>query len=278
MWLTVVPPSPPVITTFPLQTAIQWGQPKTSLSWEAHGGTHWTLWKNGTAAYSGEVTTHRIEIQIEDWQREDWWPGTYNLTLQIIEEGGVAVTRTYWLQFFVDLGDAYADLVISEASMWYAFGDQALGPPDGKSAHLFFGYGNGHLTLDMGLCEEIVDGPGADFTVYATRKGEYAVFGSNNLLCPTLVGNQISAPLMLLGEGFGNTSIDLASVGLAQIQYIQIVYLAGEEVELDAVGAMHFNQPPSPAPNYERWMVPISGIILVLSTMVVVIVVRRRKR
>ena len=275
-WLTVVPPSPPVIATSPHQSAIQWGQKHVSLSWEVHGGTHWTLWKNGTVVYSGEVTRPRIEVWIENWEQEDWSPGTYNLTLQVAEEDGTATTRTSWLQIWVNFGDVYADSVITEASMWYAAGSFALGPPDSKYAYLHFGYGNGHMTLDMGVGEEILDGMGADFTVYA-QGGEYAVFVSNNLSAPVLVGNQVSAPLSLLGEGVGNTQFDLANSGLSQVRYIQIVYLGGEDVKIDAVEAHYFNQPPKPTSNFVLWRFPLLGVMLALTIIVAVIWVRRRK-
>ena len=277
MWLTVVPPSPPVIVNGPQQTEFQWGEANTSLTWEVHGGTHWTLWINGTAAYSGKVTSTCIEVQVENRQQEDWWPDTYNLTLQVIDESGAIGTRTSWIRVSVDPGDAYADSIITGVSMWYWDGENALGPPDGKFTRLYLGYGNGHVTLDMGSDEEILDENGIDFTVYA-RGGEYAVFIGNNLSALMLVENQVSAPLVLLGVGIGNTSFDLADSNLTQARYIQIVYLKGENVELDAVVAVHFNQPPKPALNFERWMFPVLGTMFALSVMVAVIWVRRRKR
>ena len=45
----------------------------------------------------------RIEVWIENWEQEDWSPGTYNLTLQVAEEDGTATTRTSW-QLAPDLG------------------------------------------------------------------------------------------------------------------------------------------------------------------------------
>jgi len=273
-WLTVVSPIPPVIATVPHQTEIQWGQKKVSLSWEIHGGTRWTLWKNGTAAYSGAVTSPRIEVRIESWQR-DWCPGMYNLTLQVADEDSTAATHTSWIRIWVNLGDACADSIVLGLSMWYLDGENALGPPDGKFARLYLDYGNGHVTLDMGLEEEILDRRGVDFTVYA-RGGSYAVFVGNNLSAPLLVGNQTPPPLTLLGEGFGNTSFNLANTDLTQARYIQIVYLAGEEVELDAVEAVHFNHPPRPKSYLERWRFPLIGTILALSA-IVVLWVRRRK-
>jgi len=275
MWLTVVPPSPPAIVSGPQQTEFQWGNENASLIWVVHGGIHWTLWTNRTVAYSGAVTSPRIEVQIENWQR-DWQPGTYNLTLQVIDESGAIGTRTSWIRVSVNLGDAYADSVITGASMWYWDGEHALGPLDAKFTRLYFGYGNGHVTLDMGLDEEILDGNGIDFTVFA-RGGEYAVFVGNNMSALIFVRNQVSAPLTLLGNGIGNTSFDLANADMNRARYIQIVYLAGEEVELDALEAVYFNHPPKPTSYLDRWRFPLIGAILVLSVLVLVILVRRRK-
>lgn len=83
----------------------------------------------------------------------------------------------------------------------------------------------------MGADEEILDGRGAGFTVHA-RGGEYAVFVS-----PVLLRNQVSAPPSLLWEGVGNIQFDLTNFGLPQVRYIQIVYLRGVEVEIDAMVA-----------------------------------------
>ncbi|MFX0199313.1 MAG: hypothetical protein ACFFCW_24585, partial [Candidatus Hodarchaeota archaeon] len=163
-WLTVVSPSPPIIATVPQHNEIQWGQKNVSLCWEVHGGTRWTLWKNGTAAYSGAVTSPRIEVLIENWQR-DWRPGMYNLTLQVTDEDSTAATHTSWIRVWVNLGDAYADSIVLGFSMWYLAGENALGPPDGVFTRLYAGYGNGHVTLDMGMDEEILNEKGVDFMV-----------------------------------------------------------------------------------------------------------------
>jgi len=127
----------------------------------------------------------------------------------------------------------------------------------------------------MGSEEEILDGRGGDFTVYA-RGGSYAVFVGNNLTAPLLVGTQTQPPLTLLGVGLGNTSFNLANADLIQARYIQIVYIAGEESELDAVVGMHFNHPPRPTSYLERWRFPLIGAIFAL-TAIVVLWVRRRK-
>ena len=57
----------------------------------------------------------------------------------------------------MELGDEYADSVVFKSSMWYFHGENAMGAPDNKSAVIYFDYGNGFLTLDMGEGEEIID-------------------------------------------------------------------------------------------------------------------------
>ena len=81
---------------------------------------------------------------------------------------------------------------------------------------------------------------------------------------------------MLLGEGHGNSSFDLANVNLTQVRYLQIVYLEGTEVELDAVVAINFNRPPRPVSQFERWKYLIDGIVVALSV-IIVFWIRKRK-
>jgi len=274
-WLTVVSPPRPVINAGPQQLSFQWGQKNAFLQWEVHGGAHWKLWKNRTMAYEGSVTGSWIEVQIEDWQ-QDWQHGMYNLTLQITNNAGVSVTSTIWLQIWVNWGDAYADSVVTEASMWYYDGKNALGPPDGKFTLLYLGYGNGHVTLDMGQDEEVLDGAGVDFQVY-TRGGAYNVFVGSNLSAPMLVGNQILAPLRLLGRGSGNSHFNLENVSLDSVRYIQIVYLTGEEVELDAIVGFHLNTPPRPTSTLTGWRVMVLGGGVLALTVIVLFWIRKRK-
>ena len=66
------------------------------------------------------------------------------------------------------------------------------------------------------------------------------------------------APLLLLGNGLGNKGFDMESSGLDLGRYIQFVYLAGKNVELDAVEGVYFNRPPKPASNSEHWKFLVS--------------------
>ena len=199
-------------------------------------------------------------MPIEDWEGENWQIGTYNLTLRVKNDQGKSVTCTSW--FHITLGDPFANILVTEASMWYLDGDNAPEEPDGQYARLYFDYGNGHITLDMGLGEEILDGNGMDFKIYA-RGDEYTVFVGNNLSAPLLDGSQISAPLTFLGTGVGNKSFDLIDVNLTEARFIQIAYRTGEIVEIDAVEAIYYNQPKLP-PNYGHWILTVFFTIFIL--------------
>ncbi len=126
-------------------------------------------------------------------------------------------------------GDAYANAVMSKSSRLYEFGENAIGPPDGQFAIVsLVGYEEAYLTLDMGEGEDIVNRSGMDFKVVA-QGGRYIVS----------VGDP-DQPLKRLGDGSGNKSFDLASVNLFNARYIQIQWISGDDVELDAIVAINY--------------------------------------
>jgi len=125
--------------------------------------------------------------------------------------------------------DAYADAVMGKASNLYEYGENALGPPDGLYAIVgLVGYEEAYLTLDMGEGEDIVDRSGMDFTVVA-QGGRYVVS----------VGDP-DQPLKRLGDGSGNKSFDLASVNFINARYVQIQFLSGADIEIDAIEAINY--------------------------------------
>jgi len=127
-------------------------------------------------------------------------------------------------------GDSYVDDFLEEFSVYCVNGNNAENAPDNISAEIFYDYSNGILTLDMGLNEEILDGAGDDFFVIA-GEGEYYVKAENSL----------SKPFTLVGLGAGNQSFDLSSIGFNSARYIQIEYLFGDKVEIDAIEAIYYN-------------------------------------
>ncbi|MFW9888920.1 MAG: aryl-sulfate sulfotransferase [Candidatus Thorarchaeota archaeon] len=230
-WLTITPPSPPIIATSPAVSLLEWGSGKITLSWEVHGGTNWQLWKNGALINGGILTIKIIELVIDNWQTPDWTPGSYNLTL-VVADDTYSTSCTTLFGIILDLGDAYADAIVPEESLWYLLGENALGAPDGIYAQIYLDYGNGHLTLDMGEQEEITDGPGDDFAVIS-RGGNYTVF----------VGTSVESPLSLLGTGNGIHRFDLASIGMDLVRFVRVEYRLGGTVELDAIEAINYNIP-----------------------------------
>ncbi|MHA2143221.1 MAG: aryl-sulfate sulfotransferase [Candidatus Thorarchaeota archaeon] len=232
-WLTISPPSPPIIAASPDITLLEWGAEVVSLSWEVHGGDNWYLWKNGLLLTSGPLTNKTIELIIDNWQTPDWTPGSYNLTL-VVTDDTYSTSCSTLFGVILDLGDAYVDDIVPDRSLWYQFGDYAIGEPDGRYAQIFLDYGNGYLTLDMGEQEEIVNGPGADFTIIS-RGGNYTVF----------VGLSFDTPLAYLGHTNGSASFDLNDIGIDIARYIRVEYRLGETVELDAIEAINYHIPDS---------------------------------
>jgi len=232
-WLLVLPPSPPIITSIPGNRSVTWGAEGLTFTWEVHGGSSWSVWRNGTVVPEAELHGNLISVAIADWKTYGWRPGVYNLTLLVVDSNSSA-RSTVWIGVTVDLGDPYADLNIKAESLWVSFPENALGPPDGESARIFVDYGNGYLTLDMGMNEEILDGQGDDLRVIA-EGGTYAIFASPSL-------EEFFAPL---GTGSGNESFDLAVAGIELARYLRIEYTSGSFIMLDAVVALSCNRPAS---------------------------------
>jgi hypothetical protein len=133
-----------------------------------------------------------------------------------------------------DWGDAYANAFDPDRTRWCANPENALGAPDGQYAQIYLDYASGYLTLDMGEQEEIVNGPGNDFTVIA-QGGNYSVF-----LQPTYD----SSP-SLIGRTNGTRSFDLDDISMDLARYVRVEHFVGDTVELDAIEAINYNTPTS---------------------------------
>jgi len=232
--ITIDSPSPPNISRVPQEVEIQWGMENISLIWEIYGGENWTIWRNDTILKNGMMCGNLIELKIENWQIEGWKIGVYNLTLKITDSIGSSSCKTTWVKIWANLGDRYVNTVVTESSLWYSSGERAIGAPNNKFAIIFFDYGNGYITLDMGKNEEIFNGEGDDFKIIA-QGGEYSILVSNNL----------SQMFRFLGLGTGNKSFDISSIDLSIVRYIRIEYRSGDDIELDGVVATNYNQPES---------------------------------
>jgi hypothetical protein len=228
MILTILPPSPPIIEAWPEDMIITWGEPNTSFNWEVHGGTNWKVLKNGIETYHGSIDSRNIVVTIENWQREDWGLGTYNMTF-VASDGSAFASVSSWITVIYNPGDPFADAVVESESEWYINKDNAIGAPDNLSATVYLGYSNGYLTLDMGKGEEIVDGAGIDFKVVASG-GTYAVS----------VSKDFGQGFFTLGYGSGNSTYDLSLSGLSSARYVQIGYYSGDSIYIDAVLAFNY--------------------------------------
>jgi hypothetical protein len=229
IWLTILSPSPPVISSTPEQTDILWGRAGVSFAWEIHGGTHWRIRRNGTVISEGIVNGNTLELAIEDWQMDGWRLGIYNLTLSVYD-GDASASSYVWIRISIQLSDPYAEAVVDTHSLWSIHRENALGPPDNEYALIFVDYENGYLTLDMGENEDIIDTEGADFELVALG-GTYNVYASDSL--NVLFKN--------IGRGSGNQSFDLSNSGIDNARYIRIEYFSGDDVRLDAIIALSYN-------------------------------------
>ncbi|MHA1577507.1 MAG: aryl-sulfate sulfotransferase, partial [Candidatus Thorarchaeota archaeon] len=231
--LTVLPPISPNIISSPGDMILIWGTEDTTFNWEIYGGTHWVAYKNGEQIYSGDVTGDFIEVAIEDWRTEGWRPGENNLTL-VLYLDNQSVSDTSWISIVLNKGDPYADDLIEGRSQWYRFGENVIGAPDDSYTTIFIDYENGFITLDMGEHEEIIDGTGDDFTIFA-KGDEYRVSVSDSL----------DTQFETLGHFSGTSSLDLSTTSLEQARYVRIDLLLGESIEVDAIEAIYYNVPYS---------------------------------
>ena len=172
-----------------------------------------------------------------------------NLTLKVSNAVGNFSVYTIWIVIQLEFGDKYADDFVPDMSSWFDNGQNAIGAPNGEFALIYLDYGNGYLTLDMGINEEILDGDGTDFTIIA-QGGNYTVSVSSTL----------SSPLFLLGQGDGNQSFDINGTGLTAIRYVRVMYHSGPAVELDAIAAINYDiltgdeSPPTINPVQDQWI------------------------
>ncbi|NPD90331.1 MAG: hypothetical protein HGN29_16585 [Asgard group archaeon] len=229
-WIEVAPPSPPIISQFPMNDFVQWGHQNTSFIWEVHGesDSSWKLLKNESIYASGVLSNKIIEISIEDWYDIEWYLGTYNLTLSVEDTYGNTTISTVFIKIAI-AGDPYVNAIIEIASLFYYNGENAIGAPDGECAQIFADYSNGFITLDMGRDEEIVDGDGDDFTIISSS-GRFDCW----------VGNNLEESFVFLGSGEGNTSFDLNAKDLDSARYVRIEYTSGIMVRVDAIVALNY--------------------------------------
>ncbi|MHA1221715.1 MAG: aryl-sulfate sulfotransferase [Candidatus Heimdallarchaeaceae archaeon] len=247
VWITIIPPRPPIILFKSYNNQIVWNQDEF-LNWEVHGGNNWNIWNNGSLVGSGTIENNFLSFCICRWEDNNWLPGNHNITLVVTNDFGEKAFNTQWINIILAIGNAYANEVVLSSSAYYTNGSSSLGPPDGIYASIFYDYSNGYITLDMGENEEILDGEGKDFIVYAI--GNYFVWVSNDL----------SAPFLLLDGGINQQSFDLHDISLTKARYIKIECISEESVKLDAVKAMYFNQvnidnnPPSIVGPQDFWV------------------------
>jgi hypothetical protein len=232
-YITINPPPNPFILSGPSDQTINWGSSNASFEWVTYNAETWHLLRNGIELTHGDATSGNVTYAIIDWFTEEWMIGTYNLTLVVTNDGYTA-SDTFWLDINFNPGDSYADAVVVERSESYLYGNNSIGAPDGLTSLIYEDYQNGYLTLDMGENEEIIDGTGNDFVIYAAG-GEYMVS----------VTNSLSELFTYVGSGVSVKSFDLSTTGLSEVRYVRVTYSTGEDIQLDAIDALNYNTPPS---------------------------------
>jgi len=230
--LIVLEPDNPIIASTPYPDVIEWGTESFKLEWEVHGASEWVLLKDGVLFQSGLMDSVFISVSIDSWSNRAWIPGVYNLTLVVSNLEGNEDCAITFLRIVLNLGDPYADTLITSWSGWYYDGNNSIGPPDGMFTTIYVEYGNGYVTLDMGQGEEILNNPGVDFSIIA-RGGDYQLSVATNL----------DSNFEIMGVFSGNTSFELSEVDLESARYVRITYFDGAFIELDAVVAFSYNLP-----------------------------------
>jgi hypothetical protein len=225
VWVTIISPSPPIVSSIPARLLFDSSDKDAKLSWIVHGGKYWKIYKDGLLIDNRIKTGLIIEFDLINWS-----PGVYNITLQIIDSPQQHTMSSVYVTIL--LGDKYGNTIIESESYWFRDGNYALGKPDGKFAEIFLDYGNGKITVDMGKGEEIINQGGSDFMVYASDNSIYRVWA----------GNDLNTEFIDFGIGTGDSLFDL-NPKLTIARYIMIEYSEGILVEVDAIEAFHFNIP-----------------------------------
>ena len=211
----------------PNNDQIQWGTDNVSFSWTVHGISSWKLSRNGTILQSGNDVVH-IVYTINDWRAQDWYLGTFTLKMEVWNQT-TSRFHDISVRIYYEYGDPYADAVDTLDSFWYMDGENALGAPDGLCATIFRDYGLGYITLDMGVGEEIVDGPGDDFNIIAG--------GAPYRLSLNSLNSSEFAMIIVLS---GNQSIDLSDFGMASVRYVRFEMWTDANVYIDAIVAKNY--------------------------------------
>lgn len=134
------------------------------------------------------------------------------------------------------VNEEWANAVVEEATERVVNPDNALGPNDGTCATM---RRSAELTLDMGVGEEALDGPGNDLKVYS-QGGDYEVFVWDGFTWQSL------------GIGAGTQEFDLADAGVAQSRYVRIENRTKGDICIDAVEVLGGEPKPRiTAPGYE---------------------------
>ncbi|NPV13682.1 hypothetical protein HPY86_01960 [candidate division WOR-3 bacterium] len=169
-------------------------------------------------------------------------PGTY--TLKVMADGyqtktvsGIVVPNDTFVVVNVALNpDSTTPITGYKVTTWICksstgagstMGLAALGRRDNSTLSLTT---RGMAVIE--LSEEIINGPGTDFTVYSTT----------NKPCSVFVSSEWNGPWSFCAYGSGNIACDLASAGINIAKFVRLND-AGQNYDLDAIEGVVVNAP-----------------------------------
>ncbi len=232
VFLTITPPSPPIIQYIFSEQEYQYGVGNITVSWSIHGGSLWYLWVDDVVYLQGTKTNNLFTFKTDNWDVETWGIGQHNITLEVVDDYVEFSISTVYITVWLNKADPYADALIYTLSELYEDGENALGSPDNETCWIFEGYTLGYVTLDMGEQEEILNLNGDDFKIFAFG-GEYQVW----------ISNELDIPFIYLGTATGNSSFNIDSASFSEVRYIRIQYTQDDFIHLDAIEAIYYNEP-----------------------------------
>ena len=216
--ISIIPPVKPIVVSENL-AKLDWGK-VDNLVWEIHGGSHFRLYRNDSLMTEGQVSSTQLKLPIY-WRADNWQLNTYHIRLEVANSNTTVDFEEY-LKIKVRKANPYASSILSDETSWTSKPVFSLGPRDGNTAEVSYGYENGALALDMAAT--VLNQNGSDLTVFATG-GTYRVFAKSGL----------GETYVELGRGRGVSEFDLGS--LSSCRYIKITYLTGVPIEVDAIQA-----------------------------------------
>jgi hypothetical protein len=194
-------------------------------------GIYTTLAEDLTTGYGDGWTNIRIAVLSDTISVSLDYAPVFTVTDDSFSSGMIGIgtwgsTDCYFDNIIVTTSgiDPYADAVavanIKISGNGHADLTQALGRPNGSNDYDYVSVGGPSywFVVDMGLGEEIIDGPGYDFRVYEVGR----FYGATDEEYNVSVSNSPGGPWAYVGQGWSTSGFDLAGSGLDSARYVRI--------------------------------------------------------